>query len=189
MATNRNSDARLTKTSASNARGRHVAAQQDQQRANDEGTALTLEERAALLRNEFAQEALPKAPDRPGYHRCWLSTTHSYDTIQKRLRLGYELVRKSDVPGFEHMKAQSGDYADYVMCNEMVLAEIPDELYQVIMREFHHDQPLREEEAIRAQIQQMDETARDKAGKTLLQVEEGMEEQNLVNKRRAPVFS
>lgn len=188
MATNRNSDTRLAKSSAPQVRGRPLGAQQDAQRANDEGTALTLEQRAALLRNEFAQEALPKAPDRPGYHRCWLSTTHSYDTIQKRLRLGYELVRKSDVQGFEHMKAQSGEYADYVMCNEMVLAEIPEELYQVIMREFHHDQPLREEEAIRAQIQQMDEGARDQKGQALLEVEEGMTESNLVNKRAVPVF-
>ena len=53
---------RINKNSAA-ARGEHPAQQQDSARRNDEGTAMSLEERMALVRNEFVQEALPKAPD------------------------------------------------------------------------------------------------------------------------------
>lgn len=179
---------RMNKVSSERSgRGEHIAAQQDDARKNDEGTALTLEERMALIRNEFTQEALPKAPDIPGYHTCWLSTTHSYDPVERRLRMGYELVRRSDVKGFDHMKANSGDYGDYVMCNEMILAKIPMELYQMIMQEFHHDRPLREEEAINERIAQASQT--DSRGNDLLIRDEGFEERTLVNKRPTPVFT
>jgi hypothetical protein len=36
----------------------------------------------------------------PGWHLCWLTTTSAYDTIQKRMRLGYSAVRLG-VPGFD----------------------------------------------------------------------------------------
>jgi hypothetical protein len=179
----RNEDTRLTKSLLSTV---HPAAEQDAARENDDGTELTMEQRLARLRNEFEQEALPKVPTKPGYHRCWLSTTHAYDAIAKRLRIGYRLIKHSELPGFEHMKASSGQYADYVMCNEMVLSEIPQELYQMMMQEYHHDQPTREEEAIHAQIEQY--TSEDSDGKRLTIRDEGFVEKSLVNRRKAPVF-
>lgn len=176
---------RINKNSAA-ARGEHPAQQQDSARRNDEGTAMSLEERMALVRNEFVQEALPKAPDLAGYHTCWLSTNHSYDPIDRRLRLGYELVQRTEVTGFDHMKSNSGDYGDNVMCNEMILAKIPLELYQAIMQEFHHERPLREEQSINERIAQA--SAEDKSGKPILVREEGMEERTLVSRRPAPMF-
>lgn len=187
MASNRiTGDTRLRKSNDAAERGQHPAALQDRERANDDGTELTNEERLALLRNEYTQEALPRAPEIPGYHTCWLSTTHPYDPIHKRQRLGYTLVRQDDVVGFNHMKTSSGEYADYVMCNEMVLAKIPEALYQMIMKELHHDQPLREEEAINQRIQEF--TERDGSGKELTVRDEGFEERELVKRRPAPVF-
>lgn len=180
------SNARTAKNQAATARGSHLARRQDQERADDEGTALSMEERLAMIRNEFVQEALPTAPDIPGFHMCWLSTTHSYDTIHRRMRLGYELVRRDELPGFVVQKTSSGDYADYIMCNEMILAKIPVELYQAIMREFHHDRPLAEEEAINARIEQF--TQQDTRGKDLTIRDEGMEERALVRRAPAPDF-
>lgn len=180
------SNTRISK-SRNVSRETHVARQQDHERANDEGTALSMEERLAMIRNEFVQEALPTAPDIPGYHVCWLSTTHGYDTIHRRMRLGYELVRQDEVPGYSVQKTSSGEYADYVMCNEMILAKLPEPIYQAIMREFHHDRPLAEEEAINARIDEF--TQQDTRGKELTVRDEGMEERTLVRRAPVPVFN
>jgi hypothetical protein len=188
MATKRNTaDTRLVKNSVAS-RGEHPAAAQDAARVNDEGTNLNLEQRLAMLRDEFTQEALPRVPDIPGYHMCWLSTTHSYDPIQRRIRLGYQLVKQSELKGFEHMKASSGEYEGLIMCNEMILAKLPLEIYQMIMKEFHHDQPLREEEAIHEAIKEHEAKATDSKGKPLTQREDGFEENNLVQRRPVPTF-
>ncbi len=168
------------------ARSAHPAARADAARVNDEGTELTIEERRKMLQNEFTQEALPNPPKMEGWHLCWLSTTHSYDPIPRRLRLGYELVKQTELPGFDIGKTSSGDYAGYIMCNEMVLAKLPMEIYQMIMEEFHHNQPLREEEAIHAQIQSYSEE--DKAGKDLTIRDEGFQEKTLVQRKPVPVF-
>lgn len=143
-------------------------AEEDTPRTNDEGTALSLEERRAMIRNEFLQEALPKAPSIPGFHCCWLSTTNSYDPIHKRMRLGYTPVSADEVRGFESLKAASGEFPGAVACNEMVLFKIPMETYMMIMQEFHHIMPANEEEAIRAQLVRGEE---DSEGKKLGQVE------------------
>lgn len=176
-----------SRTERVDTRGEHIAAQQDAERRDDDGTALSMEERMAMIREEFVQEALPKAPEIPGFHTCWLSTTHSYDPIERRLRIGYTLVSRSEVKGFEHFKAQSGDYGDNVMCNEMILAKIPTDLYQAIMKEFHHDRPLREEEAINDRIKEQE--AQDDKGSDLLSREEGFEERALVKRRPVPNFT
>lgn len=181
----RQSDARIRKSAVSD-RAVHPAASADAERVNDEGTELSMEQRRELLRNEFTQEALPRVPDMPGWHLCWLSTTHSYDPIQRRLRIGYQLVRQDELPGFQHMKASSGEYEGMIMCNEMVLAKLPIDIYQMIMQEYHHDQPLREEEAIHAQIKEYGE--KDKSGKDLTIREEGFEEKALIQRRPVPEF-
>jgi len=109
----------------------------------------TVEERRAMFKNEWTQEALPKPPELAGYHMCWLSTTNSYDPIHKRIRMGYEPVLASDISGFSHYKMGSGEYEGYVAVNEMLLFKIPSDIYQVMMEELHHYQPLQEERALR----------------------------------------
>jgi hypothetical protein len=135
-------DSRLKKD-AGNSRVDRAA--EDQKRSDADGTILTQSERRRMFRNEWTQEALPNAPEIPGYHLCWLSTTSSYDPIQKRMRMGYEPVMASEIPGFEHLKMKSGEFEGVVSVNEMVLFKIPLEIYNDLMDELHNAMPLEQE--------------------------------------------
>jgi hypothetical protein len=164
----------------------HPAAVADAVRISDEGTSLSLEERRAMLRNESLQTALPTAPTLPGYHMCWLTTVSQYDTLQKRMRMGYTLVTQDEVAGFEHFKANSGQYANCVMCNEMVLAKIPLDIYTMMMQEFHHNIPLDQEEALRSRLQNFEQAQADSKGRSLVSREDGFHDNELVKRRPAP---
>lgn len=110
---------------------------------------LSEDELQQLFRDEFQQSALPTPPEIPGFHLCWLSTTSGYDTLQKRMRLGYKPVSRSELPGFDPTNGgELANYEGYVTCNEMILAKIPERVYQSIMKYFHHTMPLEEETAI-----------------------------------------
>ena len=50
---------------------------------------ISSQERRRMWSEEWTQSALPKLPTMDGWHLCWLSTTNSYDSIDKRMRLGY----------------------------------------------------------------------------------------------------
>lgn len=154
---------------------------EDIQRALEDGTAMSAEERRRLLRNEWSQEALPSAPPIPGYHLCWLATNSSYDPIVKRIRMGYQPVKTSELPGFENYKMKSGDFEGCVSCNEMVLFKLPDAIYQEIMTEFHYTMPLEEEQRIKSNLEQAG------AGSEKSQMEEGFVD--LARPVRRPVFS
>jgi len=158
-------DARLKKSADA---GRESRSSEDASRQNTDGTVYTVEQRRAMFRNEWTQEALPKPPEIPGYHMCWLSTTNSYDPIHKRIRMGYEPVKADDIPGFGHFKVNSGEYDGYVAVNEMLLFKLPNEIYQVIMEELHHYAPLAEEGKLKANAVL---GHKDSNGKTLGQVE------------------
>lgn len=108
----------------------------------------TSSERRKMFR-EFTQEALPTPTPVPGWHYCWLSTTNQYDPIYKRMRIGYEPVKADELPEFNHLRLKSGEYEGCVSVNEMVLFKLPQEIYQEMMEEYHHNMPLEEEERIR----------------------------------------
>lgn len=150
----------------SNARSKGGAARASRSTADAPRTdsPLTSQE----LYSEFTQEALPNAPEIPGWHMCWLSSTSNYDPIHKRIRLGYRPVKVEEVPGMDAFRMGTGEYAGVVACNEMLLFKIPQERYQQIMKEFHHDGPLREEEAIKAALIKGDE---DSEGAALEKIE------------------
>ena len=115
-----------------------------------------------FLEDEFTQSALPTAPLIPGYHVCWLTTASSYDSIQKRQRIGYSLVRSSELPGFDASNGQSlTGYDGLITCNEMVLAKIPMAKYQSIMKYFHHTKPMQEEEGIVGKFNEQGERLKD----------------------------
>ena len=82
-------------------------------------------ERLDAFRDKWANNALPDIPKDsiPGMHLCWLSTTNSYDSIDKLMALGYEPVKDSELgKGFEGLgKMSSGKFEGCVSCNEMVL--------------------------------------------------------------------
>lgn len=160
-------DSRLKKSLT--AGGRTNRASRDELRESPEDKFVSSDERRQMWKDEWTQSALPNAPDIPGWHVCWLSTTNSYDSIDKRIRLGYRPVMADEVPGFENNRVKAGEHVGYVACNEMLLYKIPMDLYQDIMAHFHHDAPLEEANKIRVQAEQ--QVGRDSSGKRLGMVE------------------
>lgn len=136
----------------------------DQPREGEDGTTFNLSERRRMLRAEWKQEALPTPPAIPGWHFVYLTTTNNSDPIHKRIRMGYEPVKASEVPGFEHYKVAGGEFDGCVSVNEMILFKIPEEIWRDIMMEFHHDRPNDEEELLRANAVPED---KDRSGRKL----------------------
>jgi hypothetical protein len=156
--------------------GRETRASHDKSREAPEEMFVSSDERRKMWKEEWTQSALPNAPDLPGWHVCWLSTTNSYDSIDKRIRLGYVPVKADDVGGrFENWRVKAGEHVGYIACNEMLLFKIPMDVYQDIMAHFHHDAPMEEANKIRLQAEQ--QVGRDSSGRRLGQVEgDGIEQ-------------
>ena len=128
-------------------------------------------ERAEAFRDKWQNSALPDLPAGiiPGFHLCWLSTTNNYDSIDKRVALGYEPVKASDLgKGFEGLgKMSSGKFEGCVSCNEMVLFKLPEEIYQEVMRMMHLEDPLEHQRNITASVRN---TAQEgKGGRSVLE--------------------
>lgn len=137
-------------------------------------------DRLEMFRQNFTAEKLPRIPDIPGYHVCWLTTTNNADPVYRRLNMGYELIKVSDVPGLERNAVKDGDYAGCIGIGEMVAAKLPLELYELYMTEVHHTQPLEEEGKLRNVIDVIEAEAAQK--KARLDVEDGTRQLG----RRAP---
>jgi hypothetical protein len=161
-------DSRLKKSL--NAGGRETRASEDASRAAPEEKFISAQERRKMFSDEWTQSALPKLPEMPGWHLCWLSTTNSYDSIDKRIRLGYVPVKTEEIPGFENFRVKAGEHAGFIACNEMLLFKIPMEIYQDIMLHMHHEKPMEESEKIRVQLENL-QGARDSSGRSLGRVE------------------
>lgn len=172
-----------------NAGGRETRGNEDASRAAPEDKFISTQERRKMWSEEWTQSALPKLPSLTGWHLCWLSTTNSYDSIDKRIRLGYVPVKSEEFPGYEDYRVKSGEHVGYISCNEMLLFKLPMDVFQEVMTHMHHEKPLEEAEKIRVQVEQLS-GARDSNGKSLVKVEgEGMG--NFVDQQsnRTPVFS
>ena len=141
---------RLKKSAAPDVRADRET--QDFARTQEDGTSMTMEERIRMIRSEWHQEVLPTPPAKPGWHYCWLSTTNSSDPIYKRMQKGYEPVKATEIPGFHQFRVQEGDFEGCIACNEMLLFKIPEELYQEVMKYFHHELPMGEEEMLKANL-------------------------------------
>jgi len=176
-------DSRLKKSLS--AGGRESRASLDSVREAPEEKFVSTQERRKMWKDEWTQSALPAVPEVKGWHLCWLSTTNSYDSIDKRIRLGYVPVKAEEVPGMENSRVKAGEHVGFVACNEMLLYKIPMEMYQDVMAHFHHEAPLEEANKIRLQAERIQ--GRDSSGKQLGQVEgEGMG--NIDKPLPAPVF-
>ena len=128
-------------------------------------------ERVAAFRDKWQNSALPDLPPGilPGFHLCWLSTTNNYDSIDKRLALGYEPVKVSELgKGFENLgKMSSGKFEGCISCNEMVLFKLPEDIYQEVMRMLHLEDPLEHQRNITSQVRS---TAQEgKGGRSILE--------------------
>ena len=153
-----------------NAGGRDNRSAQDLTRAAPKEKFVSAQERRKMWSDEWTQSALPKLPEMKGWHLCWLSTTNSYDSLDKRIRLGYVPVRADEFPGFENYRVKAGEHVGHVACNEMILCKIPEDVYQDIMLQMHHEAPMEEADKIKVQIEQL-QGNRDSSGKSLGQVE------------------
>lgn len=120
---------------------------------------LTDEERLDAFRMGMLKGTLPDLPTIAGYHTCWLTTTNPRDPIHGRLRLGYELIKASEIPGWDHSTLKTGEYAGCVGVNEMLAAKLPLRLYQMYMAEVHYDAPNREAGKLTANIDLLKEKA------------------------------
>jgi len=149
---------------------------------------ISTQERRKMWSEEMTQSALPKLPEVDGWHLCWLSTTNSYDSIDKRMRLGYVPVKADEFPGYEDYRVKAGQHVGFISCNEMLLFKLPMDIYQEVMLYQHHEKPREEAEKIRVQVENL-QGARDSNGRSLVAVEgEGIgsiESQP----NRTPVFS
>jgi len=180
------SDERLKKDLS--AGGRESRASQDvNERASADSSLASAQERRKMFRSEWIQEALPTPPEIPGFHLCWLSTTNQYDPIHKRMRMGYEPVKAEEIHGFDDLKVKSGEQTGFIACNEMVLYKMPNEIYQDIMLQMHHEMPNEEADKIRVQVENL-QGQRDSNGRRLASVEgDGINQ--LDSKVPAPIFS
>jgi len=177
-------DSRLKKTL--NAGGRESRSSQDLSRAAPEEAFISKQERRKMWSDEWTQSALPKVPDIPGWHLCWLSTTNGYDSIDKRMRLGYVPVRADELPGFDNYRVKAGEDIGFIACNEMRLYKLPMEVYQEVMTQMHHEAPMEEADKVQVQVEQL-QGNRDSSGRSLGSVEgEGFG--NLNRNVPTPVF-
>ena len=166
--------------------GRDDRANHDSVREAPEEKFVSAEQRRKMWKDEWTQSALPSVPEISGWHLCWLSTTNGYDSIDKRIRLGYVPVKAEEIPGYENYRVKAGQHDGYIACNEMLLYKLPMDIYQEVMTAMHHDAPMEDAEKIRIQAEQLQ--GKDSSGKRLGSVEgEGLG--NLDKPVPVPVFA
>lgn len=178
-------DSRLVRSTAAQA-PRDTRSTADAARDTNTGNALSDAERRKQLREAAVDETLPTPPPKPGWTRCWLSTTHSSDTIYNRVRKGWQPVMARDIPGYDtSFASNAGDrYDGIVRCNEMLLYEIPTETHNDLMVIHHHDMPNEEEAGIRQKLRQATQQTSD--GEDLGIAEEGGFKE--LGKHKTPIF-
>lgn len=145
-------------------------------RAVSESREMSDDERIEMFRMQHFQHVLPDLPKIAGYHTCWLSTSNQADTIAHRQRLGYEPIKREDVPGwnFDMTSLKTGEYAGLIGINEMVAFKIKNTLYQAYMMEAHHDAPNRQAEKLVSDVEAI--KAQAKAGKAYVEQFDGQDE-------------
>ena len=153
-----------------NAGGRQDRSNGEASRQAPEEKFISSQERKKMWSDEWTQSALPKLPNMDGWHLCWLSTTNSYDSIDKRIRLGYVPVKADELPGYEDYRVKSGEHVGYISCNEMLLFKIPMEIFQEVMTHMHHDKPREEAEKVMVQMENL-QGQRDSNGRRLMEIE------------------
>ena len=148
-------------------------------REREQASQMTDPQRRREIRERYEQQVLPSVPNKRGFHRCWVSTTHPVDTPERRLRAGYVFVREDDVRdgGWMADRAAIKDAEQVdgkVRWRELVLMEIPMDDYVAYMREFHHDMPYDMTQGIFSNLDELNDKAKAKGGKVTL--EQGMED-------------
>jgi len=171
-----NTDERLKKELGAGRQSREM-----EDRKVIENREVTDDDRLEMFRAQLFNDALPDLPDMPGYHVCWLTTTNPRDPIHRRIQLGYEPIKASDVPGMEFASVKTGEWSGLIGVNEMIAFRLPETLYQRFMQEAHHDAPLREENKLAETAEIMRQQA-EGSGSTLFEGD-GLQEMREHNPR------
>lgn len=147
-------DERIAKRApASDDRAERAASDRHVTENRESTDPLRNEELFAMLLN--VNNKLPQLPNIAGYHTCWLTTTNLSDPIHQRLRIGYQLIRKEEIPSYSMPTQQAGqtdEYSGYIRVNEMVASKIELDRFNVIMKHLHHDLPLQQVEALKSKV-------------------------------------
>lgn len=151
------------------------------------------EERLEMFRAANFQSVLPDLPHRAGFHPIWLTTQNPRDSLSSRMRLGYRIARLEDCPGWDGITMKAGDVAGAIAVNEMVGAYLPLRLYHLYMMEAHHNAPAREEQKLRATVDEMREQL-ERAGSRVevgdpREGANGMDQYSQPRARSVPVFT
>lgn len=128
-------------------------------------------ERRRQLRAIMDDTLLPNLPKRDGFHRCWVNILHQFDTVERRMRMGYWLVKHEDVKkeGWDcdeyRVKDASSIYSGHVVWREMVAMETDQDNFIAIMRENHHDAPMDQARSIYENLEAASESVTDRGGR------------------------
>ena len=111
----------------------------------------------------------------PGYSFFWATTTNSSDSVEQRIRLGYKIVMREDLPANLHyLIDQSGRQTSYpgaITCNELLLTMIPTELKDAALLHFNHKEPYEFQKHTYSEVMQ---GVMDASGKQRASISEGM---------------
>src|SRR5262245_43221046 len=119
-----NSDERMSHATAHDAGFRETETDNAPGASFDHDGAMELAdfERRRKLREMWDERILPNLPNSKGFHRCWVSTTHPIDTVQRRRRFGYRFVPMDDVRNegwsADTEAVKDGQFAGAVMWRE-----------------------------------------------------------------------
>lgn len=142
-----------TTTNMRDSRSDALDAPARQDRSFEQLDEQALRSKARQLSREFDQNFLALAPKIEGYHVVW-ATTVSQVSMQFYEKRGYVPVLKSEVPGWDRNvdSSTTGQYANYITCNEMLAMKLPEVMYQEYMLIDHHERPLNKESSNRDKI-------------------------------------
>lgn len=139
------------------------------------------------FRTSLNSNILPELPEMKGYHLCWVprSSNNKQDTVDRRLDLGYSVVKPEELPNYQLDSNRSGQTDGCISYNELILMKLPMRLYQLYMQDSHHTQPWEQERVIKQSIKNME----DKEGESLVRDESEMTGINsLARKVQTPNF-
>jgi hypothetical protein len=135
-----------------------------QNRAVTEDREQTDAAKLELFRASFAQAALPDIPPIPGFHVVWLASNNPRDSLAMRHRMGYTPVVSEDVKGFEFVADKGGALDGLIRVNEMVAYKLPLSLYNLYMRENHHNRPAQEQTKLTDTVTSLKQKAQQDSG-------------------------
>lgn len=112
------------------------------------------QERRGLLRD--TNTLLPAAPEVPGFHSMWATTTNNKDTPETRMRQGYSYITRAEAPNFQFITMKASESPDdRITVSEMVAMKIPLEMWKSDVLDLHYDFPKEQLMNLKNKVKQM----------------------------------